>query len=185
MDKQIKWLKIAAAVIVAGILVTIVLVLIKPDSPNSQNTNSNVPLLGDKHADLGQKHINDGEAHEPYNSTIPSSGPHYIKPANWGISDSQIADETLIHNMEHGGVVITYKPSLSASDVNKLKEIFSQLPKSSKFNEVKAVLVPRSGNDHLVQLGAWTYTLNLDSIDANTIKQFYNGHLDKGPELVP
>ena len=35
-----------------------------------------------------------------------------------------------------------------------------------------------------VQLAAWTYTLNLTSVDAAKITQFYEGHLDKGPELV-
>jgi len=36
-----------------------------------------------------------------------------------------------------------------------------------------------------VQLAAWTYTLDLDNVDEAKITQFYNDHVDKGPELVP
>jgi hypothetical protein len=96
-----------------------------------------------------------------------------------------LADETLIHNMEHGGVVIAYTPNLPSDQVNQLKKIFQNLPKESKFNKIKAVLVPRQGNEKPVQLAAWTYTYNMDGIDEAKIKQFYTDHVDKGPELVP
>jgi hypothetical protein len=180
------WL-IVIGIGVLGIIVFIGYALTRPDaSQQAQNQTANeANLLGEKHANLGQKHIKNGEAHEAYNSNIPSSGPHNEQPADWGISASQLADETLIHNMEHGGVVIAYTPNLPSDQVNQLKKIFQNLPKESKFNKIKAVLVPRQGNEKPVQLAAWTYTYNMDGIDEAKIKQFYTDHVDKGPELVP
>ena len=142
-------------------------------------------LLGEKHADQGQKHIATGAAHETYNSNLPSSGSHYTEPTLWGIKDAALPDETLIHNLEHGGVEIAYKPGLPQAQIDQLKAIFAKLPASPQFHEVKAVLIPRAANDHSIQLAAWTYTYNLDQIDEAKILQFYNDHLDKGPELVP
>jgi hypothetical protein len=152
---------------------------------NNTPATPDVALLGDKHADLGQKHIKDGEQHAAYNSELPSSGPHYASATPWGIKDGEIVDETLIHSMEHGGIVIAYKPDLPPAQISQLKDIFAKLPASSRFNEVKAVLVPRAANDRPIELAAWTYTYNLDEPDAAKILGFYGSHLDKGPELVP
>lgn len=146
---------------------------------------SNEPLLGTKHDNQGQEHIKDGAEHAAYNSNLPSSGPHYATPAPWGIKTSSIKDETLVHNLEHGGIVIAYKPDLPKDQVDKLKQIYDKLPYSQQFNEIKAVLVPREANSAPIQLAAWTYTYDLQSPDEAKITQFYNDHLDKGPELVP
>jgi hypothetical protein len=152
--------------------------------------------LGVSHENQGQTHIKDGDQHEPYNSNLPSSGPHYAAPTPWGIKDQEIADETLVHNLEHGGIVIAYKSCgeappdqadscLDEAGVNRLKDVFGKLPVSPQFNSVKAVLVPRQKNTKPVQLAAWTYTLDLDTVDADQISQFYTDHIDQGPELVP
>ena len=43
-----------------------------------------------------------------YNSFPPSSGPHYQQPAPWGIYEDPIKQTILVHNLEHGGIVIQY-----------------------------------------------------------------------------
>ncbi len=143
-----------------------------------------VALVGQKFDDQGQKHIADGEQHEAYNSSPPTSGPHYGSPAPWGIKNAEIVDEVLLHNLEHGGIVITYKPDLPADQIEQLKQIATTLPQSKNFNSVKIILAPRAKNDRPVSLLAWTYQEHLDSPDGAKIKEFYLSHLDKGPELV-
>lgn len=178
--------KLAFPLILIAIVGAMVAIFVAGGGGNKSSTSKgDVALIGDKHDNQGQKHIQNGDKHEAYNSNIPSSGPHYISPTPWGIKDSEIVDEMLVHNEEHGGVIIAYKPDLPRDQVDRLKQIFNQLPASSQFNEVKAVLVPRAANDKPVQLAAWTYSLSLDSVDEAQIKQFYQGYLDKGPELVP
>lgn len=170
------------------VLVAIVAVMVGifiVESGSKSTPKQKVALIGDKHADQGQKHLKAGETNPNYSSNPPSSGDHAPSPAPWGIKASEVADETLVHNEEHGGIVIAYKPDLPADQIAKLKKLFVQLTPSTQFNEVKAVLVPRSKNIAPVSLASWTYTLNLDTVDEAKIKQFYDGHLDKGPELVP
>jgi len=57
---------------------------------------------------MGAQHIQVGEQHEPYNSDPPTSGPHYLQPAQAGFYDEALPDEQLVHNLEHGYVVIWY-----------------------------------------------------------------------------
>ena len=56
----------------------------------------------------GAQHISVGAVHAPYNSNPPTSGPHYAQPAAWGVYGSELLDEQVIHNLEHGGVWISY-----------------------------------------------------------------------------
>jgi hypothetical protein len=176
--------KFILSTVVTLIIAGMVGIFVAGNGSNSPKPTT-VALLGDKHANQGQKHIAIGAQHEKYNSNPPSSGSHYINAAPWGIKPVELPDETLIHNLEHGGIEIAYKPDLPQAQVDQLKKIVTALPPSSKFNETKIVLAPRAANDKPIELVAWTYTYGLDAPDEAKITQFYNGHLDKGPELVP
>lgn len=59
---------------------------------------------------LGNTHIPQGSTSPiEYNSTPPTSGPHYPGLAPWAIYREPIRYEQLLHNMEDGGVVIYYQ----------------------------------------------------------------------------
>lgn len=174
----------ALLVLIVGVMIGIFLIANKSAAPVNKTAEDNT-RIGTKHEDQGQKHLGPGETNDKYNSNLPSSGDHAQAPAPWGVKDSEIPNETFVHNLEHGGVVIAYKPDLPEDQVKRLEEIFNKLPKSQQFGTIKALLIPRAQNDKPVQLAAWTYTLNLDGIDEAQITAFYRSHVDKGPELVP
>jgi len=56
-----------------------------------------------------------------YNSNPPTSGPHNPNPMPFKVLDNPAPKENLIHNMEHGGVVIWY----NTDDANAIKELAS------------------------------------------------------------
>jgi hypothetical protein len=172
-------------VLIAVVGVLLALFAFANGSNHTSSASIKGPLLGDKHPNQGQTHIPVGASHVAYNSELPSSGPHYASPTPWGIKYTSVVDETLVHNEEHGGIVIAYRPDLPADQLANLKQVVQKLPASSQFNEVKVVLVPRAANVKPIELAAWTYTYDLDSVDVSKIIQFYNDHLDNGPELVP
>ena len=88
----------------------------------SRRQEQNLP--GQFYESLGQDHIPLGqEPPKPYNSNPPSSGGHYQSPANWGVYDHEIPDEATVHNLEHGGIRISYKPSIPDAAKKKLEEI--------------------------------------------------------------
>jgi hypothetical protein len=57
-----------------------------------------------------REHIPEGSQHEPYNSSPPTNGPHYANPAQAGFYPSPLPPEQLVHNLEHGQIVIWYAP---------------------------------------------------------------------------
>lgn len=59
---------------------------------------------------LGNTHIAQGSTSPiNYNSTPPTSGPHYPGLAPWAVYREPIRYEQLIHNLEDGGVIIYYQ----------------------------------------------------------------------------
>lgn len=115
----------------------------------------------------GRLHINFGEQHASFTSNPPTSGPHYnidgLGPIECKFYDKEVLDESVIHNLEHGAVWITYKVNDS-----KLKE---QL-KTIADENTKIAVSYRPKNDSLISLSGWGRLLKLDSFDETKIKQF-------------
>jgi hypothetical protein len=57
---------------------------------------------------LDPKHLASPDANVTYNSFPPSSGPHFQQPAPWGIYEDPIKQTILVHNLEHGGIIVQY-----------------------------------------------------------------------------
>lgn len=142
----------------------------------SKKSESRKP--GEAVPDLGRNHIAVGTSHEPYNSNPPTSGPHYEQSAKWGIYDEKLPDEQLIHNLEHGGIWISYRDKDNQDWIGKLKNITDDY-------SVKVILTYRPENDAAIALAAWTRLLKLESFDEKQIKDFIRALINKGPEQVP
>lgn len=138
----------------------------------------NKPLLGEVITSQGANHVPNGTKVD-YNSSPPTSGPHYANSQPAGIYDKPVPDGNLIHSMEHGAVILWYKSDISASDIAKLKSIFSSVSASKK------IMVPRDSLDIPVALTSWGRLLKLQTIDENQIKAFMETNEDRGPEKAP
>ncbi len=142
--------------------------------------------VGKSQAKQGENHIPRGKTHEPYKTDLPSSGPHYADadaPTQWGVYIQEVPDEVFLHNEEHGGVIVAYKPDLSADQLKKLQALFAPPYSNKEFSPVKAIVTPRTTNTKAIQMAAWTVTLNLDKYDEAKIKKFYLQNVVKrGPE---
>lgn len=136
-----------------------------------------VNRIGKQYESEGQQHLQTlSEQHAAYKTDPPTSGPHYAQPAAWGTSEEEIPDEQLLHNLEHGGVVITYQPTLPKADIDTLRTIAANLTmrdNQTSRKGFKVILAPRRANTKPVQLSAWRYSLSLDNIDQAKIQQFY------------
>lgn len=71
-----------------------------------------------------QDQINSGNVGNPlcYTSNPPTSGPHSSTPMPFKILDNPAPKENLVHNMEHGGVVIWYNTT-NQDAINALKQV--------------------------------------------------------------
>jgi Protein of unknown function (DUF3105) len=77
---------------------------------------------------LKPNHLSNPNANVTYNSFPPSSGPHYQQPAPWGIYPDSVKQTILVHNLEHGGIVIQYGNGVSKDDVEKLQSFYQDDP---------------------------------------------------------
>ncbi len=128
----------------------------------------------------GANHINFGSSHPPYSSNPPTSGWHYPDPANWGFYDKELPDEQFIHNLEHGGIWIAYRPDLDPALIDSLEE-------AAKSFRRRIVMAPRVANDEDIALVAWSW---LDKFSASEFSEkrvvdFIREFIDQGPEKVP
>ena len=153
-------------------------------------------LVGQQIADEGTASHIDPSTTWPYKFYPPTSGPHYSvagsAPVPWKTiapAGSPLADGQFVHNLEHGGIAILYNcPSGTDCTTlqNKLQNYVSNLaPTEPTYGEVKMVMTPYTqGMTKKVALVAWHYVQFLDAYDQNAITQFYESHVDKGPEAV-
>jgi hypothetical protein len=130
--------------------------------------------VGTKVSDQGNTHIPDNQ-HFSYNSFPPTSGSHWQAPTSWGIKDSQEPNERTTHNLEHGGIVIAYNPSLATDDVNRLKALVRGV--SGPYRKI--VLEPYAQlTDAAIAVTAWDWILKLQSYDETQIAKFLNAHYE-------
>ena len=140
------------------------------------------------HPDLGHEHIpNPLFPHARYNSSPPSSGPHTSYTADWGVHQKPVADEILIHNLEHGGIVIAHRCGDCPDLVSALEDL------ADGYEMI--IIAPNPTVVSPIGLAAWGVTLSLERLDdagkgavADFIKKFHGidhhppgGHLHTAP----
>lgn len=127
----------------------------------------------------GQDHIEPNQPHPSYSSNPPTSGWHWDDPQEWGIYTTPQVQEQLIHNLEHGGIIVQYN-NLSPAEVQVLTDIVRR-------DSYHMILAPQPGlpAETKVALTAWTRVQTCAGVDENAIRSFTNAFRNKGPELVP
>ena len=139
---------------------------------------------------IGQKFPDEGNSHVPagqkvnYNQNPPTSGSHWNSaappaPVPWGIKDSQQPNEAVVHNLEHGGIVVFYK-GLSGDEVDKLKDIV-RLLSNNGFKKIVLEPYAEMPSDARVALSAWDWGLKLPGYDDVQVVKFVKSHYD-GPD---
>ena len=122
---------------------------------------------------MSSEHIAPGGESVTYNSNPPTSGPH-AGPAPWGFSAEEIPDINAIHNIEHGGIWISYK-NLDDVSVATLGEIARQ-------NSASVIVSPRESNDSSISVVSWGRFMHLDTVDEDRIKEFIRQNKNRSPE---
>ena len=164
------WVWIAAGVIVVALLAGVVAWSIQ---------KANQPVPGQAVAIQGRDHIPVGQSHPAYNSDPPTSGWHYDEPAKAGFYEAPLPDEQLIHNLEHGHVVISYDCSKLTNCETVKTELRTLV---DRFQRWKIVAVARENLDAPIAVTALGRIDKLDNYDEDRIVAFVRHWRDRGPE---
>ncbi len=123
-----------------------------------------VAYMGNLHIELGT------QSPVAYNSSPPTSGPHYQSIARWGVHAEPIPDELMVHNLEDGGVGIWYD---CPDDCSELED---QLQSIAQRYHDGVLLAPYQGMDSRIALTAWARIDKLDAYDEARIVRFVQAY---------
>lgn len=133
-------------------------------------------------------HIDLSASFSSYNTTPPNSGPHWSAqgrgPISWSAYTTTQRNEGVVHNLEHGGILVAYDPALPQDQIDLLRAMRSRWPRD-KYGVVKIIVEPYSGMDAKIALTAWGYIDKMDAYDEQRILGFVRAHIDQGPEDAP
>jgi hypothetical protein len=132
-------------------------------------------------------------SHVKWSTSPPSAGGHYPEWAVWGFYRAPINPRKVVHNEEHGGVILWWGPKVPSATVDKLEAFYRESP-----NAMFGTPYPSLGNK--IALTAWTgdpanYYRNGDygtghiaicpRFDEDAFKAFRDEFRGKGPEGIP
>jgi hypothetical protein len=141
-------------------------------------------------ATVEERHTRDPAEQIPYQSNPPAGGKHFQVPAEDGAYGEAPPDTALVHSLEHGRVVIWFKPGLPKGQRADLKALFDDDP-------YQMLIVPRRNMPYQVAATAWNREpdpvgtgrllgcprINHRAFDA--LRAFREEHRGNGPEAVP
>ena len=163
---------------IGGLLVLVAVVVIYLNIQGSQ------PVGGEESvATMGNTHIAQGSLSPVrYNTTPPTSGPHYPGLAPWGVNRQPQRYEQVIHNLEDGGVIVYYQCADGCPElIDQLTGVLKPYADAGR----KVMLVPNDptwtegGSQPLHQdmgtriaLVTWQRIDKFDDFDADRIRAF-------------
>jgi len=135
-------------------------------------------------------HTTDANERVKYDSNPPTSGRHYAVPADDGAYSTAPTDEQLVHNLEHGRVIVWFKPNLPEDTRADLKALFDE-------DTYQIVLTPRAKMPYQVAASAWNGTPEPNGLGRlltcdragpelwDALRAFRDEHRSNGPEPIP
>ncbi len=166
---------VAAVGIVAGLVIGL---------GGSTDSLSADGCIQNTYASQGRKHLTPDQPFKPgfeYNSFPPTSGPHVPSPgapAIWNLYTEPIRQVSLIHNLEHGGIVVQYGSEVPPETVEQIRSWWKQDPEG-------LVVAPLPALGDQVSLTAWTQLLSCPGFSQEAFDAFRAQYLGQGVERFP
>ena len=121
-----------------------------------------------------------------YNTNPPTSGDHWSTPARCGVYEDGLPDERIVHNLEHGNIVVSYNLA-SPEDVDQLKNVVDDIGLNPVWGVTRFYDKIPVGT---VAVAAWgvldtmevTFGAGIDKARIKTFFETYAGSL--GPETI-
>lgn len=141
----------------------------------------------------GRNHVQQLPKNFKYNSFPPTTGPHHPQPAPFDVYPEPVEQYRLVHNLEHGGVVIQYGRQISEAAVNEIVEWYRKDPNG-------IVIAPLPGLGAKIALAAWNADVEASGasaergqgilatcprFDEEAFSAFMDAYAFQGPERFP
>ncbi len=127
-----------------------------------------------------RNHVTEPQTVE-YNSIPATSGDHWAQWSRCGFFEDGLPDERIVHNLEHGNVVVSYNLA-TPEEVDELRDVMGSVGLAGTLGVTRFYDKLEPGT---VALSAWGVSDTMTGIDEERINTFfstYGGNL--GPETV-
>ena len=183
---------IGVAIIVAAAVVGIVLAT---RSSSAQASGTDGSCVRQTFPPMGRQHVQKLSSDFQYNSYPPTSGPHYAGsngPIVWNLYDQPVDEAGLVHNLEHGGVVVQYGADVPDATVQEIARWYQE--QSTQNGLVVAPVWPTiqasppADAGKKIYLTAWTHLMTCPNFDKAAFDNFvddYRGPSGDAPEKFP
>jgi hypothetical protein len=126
----------------------------------------------------GREHVSALPVGFRYDTFPPTSGPHSPTPAEWSAHRQPIPQLELVHNLEHGGIVVQYGTEVPRATVERILAWYEGDPTG-------LVVAPLPALGREVALTAWTRLARCPTFRAGAFDAFRDAFRYQGPERVP
>lgn len=130
-------------------------------------------------ASQGRDHVPESPPLSEYNTFPPTSGSHFAVPVIWNVYSAPVEQYRLIHNLEHGGVIVQYGEDVPEDQVEAILGWYQGSP-----DGIVVAPLPELGGD--IALTAWTHLLTCsDGFEEGAFTEFREAYRFNGPESLP
>jgi hypothetical protein len=144
----------------------------------------------------GRRHVDKLTEGFKYNSFPPTSGQHYPPgpkaPAVWNVYEAPVDQLALVHNLEHGGVVVQYGPEVSPQTVQQIVAWYADSPEGLVVaplpESMPEAAAPPPDWESKIFVTAWTHAATCSGFDEDAFTNFrddYRGPDGDAPEKFP
>ncbi|MBI5104054.1 MAG: DUF3105 domain-containing protein [Solirubrobacterales bacterium] len=138
----------------------------------------------------GREHLSsDTGTNDKYKTNPPTSGTHRPQYPDDGIYSpgNEPAKENWVHSLEHGRIIIQYKPGTPKKVQDQLEALFNEKVKGvAGYHQL--LIQNNTGMKPEVAAVGWTQLLTCPTMNDkvfDAIRAFRTKYVDKGPELIP
>ena len=187
-------LLIAAAIAGVALLAGAVVVIAGAASgPSSADALREAGCTIKTYPTLERNHVEQLEKGFKYNSDPPTSGPHNPQWAPWGVYSEQIEQYRLVHNLEHGGVVIQYGKDVPDDTATRIFDWYRDNPNGiivAPYDKLGARIGLTAWNQDSGEGGAEDppgtgYLASCTTFDEGAFDAFVESYGFQGPEPFP
>ena len=116
-----------------------------------------------------------------YDSIPPTSGDHWPKWSRCGFFPLRIPDERLVHNLEHGNIVVSFNLT-TGEEVARLRQALQDIDISADWGISRSYDRIPPGT---VALAAWGVSDTMLGVDPERIRSFFESFAgEQGPERI-
>lgn len=124
----------------------------------------------------GKPHLAANATFDDYKTNPPTSGVHRGQTSPWGSYREAPEKENLVHNLEHGGIIIHYK-DLTDDQIDRVDEFADSFVDG-------VISVPNPDIDKPIVLTSWRHMQKCDELNTTAIEGYIDDRCNKGPEKI-